>query len=63
MIYFGSMTPVGKDVLDDLIRKSELVHGCSSRRYALFSRSGFEGLSDDDATLYTIEDLLDPRMY
>jgi AAA+ ATPase superfamily predicted ATPase len=33
--------PLGEDVLDDLIRKSELFAACRSKHYLLFSKTGF----------------------
>lgn len=55
-------TKVGADVLQTLISRSMLVKGTDERRYALCSKSGFtEGLSGNDVTLLTLDDMVRER--
>lgn len=51
--------PVGRDVLDTLIRRSSLVKGYQRRTYAIFSKSGFEGIVPrEDVLLFTLDDVM-----
>lgn len=52
--------PVGRDVLDLLMRRSILVKGYAERRYVIYSRSGFtDGLRETTGVdLYDIDDIL-----
>jgi AAA+ ATPase superfamily predicted ATPase len=55
---------VGLSILNDLIRKSELLNEYKGRKYALFSKSGFDkelvehAKSRDDVFLYNLDDIL-----
>ncbi|MDO5853097.1 MAG: ATP-binding protein [Thermoplasmata archaeon] len=49
---------VGPAVLDDLVRKSHLVHGYDDMRYVVCSKSGFtDGFEDRDVILLTYEEI------
>lgn len=50
----------GREILNDLKRKSELVKGYPEKRYVLYSKEGFEGLDGSDAYLFTLRDVAGP---
>lgn len=48
---------MGREALNDLKRRSELVKGYPEKRYVLYSKDGFEGLEGSDACPFTLRDM------